>query len=28
MAGICLAVELEATYERTCREQKLPVNGA
>jgi len=26
--GLCLAVELEATYERTCSEQRVPLNGA
>jgi hypothetical protein len=26
--GLCLPVELEATYERTCREQRVPANGA
>ena len=25
---LCLAVELEATYERTCREQRVSSNGA
>lgn len=25
--GICLPVNLPATYDRTCREQRLPVNG-
>jgi hypothetical protein len=26
--GLCLPVELEATYERTCREQRVPASGA
>jgi hypothetical protein len=26
--GLCLPVELEGTYERTCREQRVPANGA
>jgi hypothetical protein len=26
--GLWLPVELEATYERTCREQRVPTNGA
>jgi hypothetical protein len=26
--GLCLPVELEATYERTRREQRVPANGA
>jgi hypothetical protein len=26
--GLCLPIELNATYERTCREQRVTVNGA
>jgi hypothetical protein len=26
--GLCLPVDLEATYERTCREQRIQANGA
>jgi hypothetical protein len=26
--GLCLPADLEATYERTCREQRVQVNGA
>jgi hypothetical protein len=26
--ALCLPVELEATYERTCQEQRVPSNGA
>src|SRR5438552_5948174 len=25
--GICLRIELEKTYERTCQEQRVPLNG-
>ncbi len=26
--SVCLPVELDATYERTCHEQRIPINGA
>ncbi len=28
LGGVCLPVELEATYERTCQEQRVRANGA